>query len=85
MGTPKPIKDCVVSENELIVPMKDVIHHDIGKLFHLQPDLLSEMKDFKENHPEAGFEAVIKYGMYSGSLNSGHFVDFSYLKIFTTK
>ena len=62
--TPKPIKDCVVTENELIVPMQDIIHHDMGKLFHLEPDLFSEMKTIKENNPEAGFEAVIKYGMY---------------------
>ena len=62
--TPKPIKDCVVTENELIVPMQDIIHHDLGKLFHLEPDLLSEIKIIEENNPEAGLEAVIKYGKF---------------------
>ena len=46
--TPKPIKDCVVTENELIVPIQDIIHHDLGKIFHLEPDLFKEIETIKE-------------------------------------
>ena len=60
--TPHPIKDCLITENELRAPMEKVLHHDLTKLFQLKPNLKKEIDEIKEQHPQAEFDLVFKYG-----------------------
>ena len=60
--TPTPIKECLITENELRAPMDKILHHDLKKLFQLKPNLKKEIDDIKEQHPEAEFDLVFKYG-----------------------
>ena len=71
--TPKPIKDCIVSENELITPIQCIGDHQLTKLFKIKPHLKNELEIIKEEHPTAEPEAVIKYGKYDISFNSMYY------------
>ena len=68
--TPKPIKECVVHDNEFIMPMQSMSNHQMGKLFQFKPNLKIDMETIKRDEPAAEFEAVLKIGMYIFSLDS---------------
>ena len=62
--TPKPIKECILSDKEIIMPMEAVVHHDMAKLFNVvKPNLKDDMKSIKEKDPAAQFKFSLKYGM----------------------
>ena len=61
---PIPIDECVISEKEMRIPMQNLTHHQLKKLFELRPDLKIEMEEMKRLDPTVEFILVFKYGMY---------------------
>ena len=61
---PKPIDECVISEKEVRIPIQDLTHHQLKKLFELRPDLKIQMEEMKRLDPTVEFVLVYKYGMY---------------------
>ena len=61
--TPKPIVECMVNENEIVVPMRDVLHHQIKKVLKIYPNVKEEMEDLQRNNPHVKFRFIFKYGM----------------------
>ena len=59
---PKPIDECVISEKEIRIPVQDLTHHQLKKLFELQPQLKIQMEEMKRLDPTVEFILVVKYG-----------------------
>ena len=61
---PLPIEECVISEKEIRIPIQNLTHHQLKKLFELQPQLKIQMEEMKKLDPTVEFILVYKYGMY---------------------
>jgi len=62
MCTAIPINECVIHENELIMPLQPSLDHQFKKLFVLKPNLITEMETIKKDEPEAECIGIIKSG-----------------------
>lgn len=60
---PIPIEECVISEKEIRIPIQNLTHHQLKKLFELQPQLKIQMEEMKKLDPTVEFILVYKYGM----------------------
>ena len=49
-------------ENEIIVPMNDLLNHQVEKLFEIYPDLKNDMKILEEQYPGIQFRLIFKFG-----------------------
>ena len=69
-------------ENEIIVPMNDLLNHQVEKLFEIYPNLKNDMKMLEEQYPGVQFRLIFKYGAdeSSGKLFSqvGHLKTHTY-------
>ena len=69
-------------EHEIIVPMNDLLNHQVIKLFEIYPNLKNEMKILEEQYPGVQFRLIFKYGAdeSSGKLFSqvGHLKTHTY-------
>ena len=79
MCTPKPINECVIHENELIMPLQISLDHQFTKLFVLKPNLKTEFETIKKDEPEAELVGIIKSGTIINIFKNIIFTKLSFL------